>query len=231
MHHNGGVTLAHRHRRRPRRLRDARGPVAASVATGAALLSHLVGGGAVPGWLGILVPWALSLVVCTALAGRSLSPWRTTVSVALSQLLFHTLFVVGAPASGAAGAAGSAGPTSAGRGMEHGVHGDPLPTPVGSSADLPDLIAADATMWFWHGVAAVITVAVLLSGEHTLLRLRELAEQAASRLSRLLPAPGDLAPPVAVVRLVTPDWFTGSFPARPEVSPSRRRGPPRAHAI
>jgi hypothetical protein len=204
----------------------------ASVATVAALLSHLAGGGAVPGWLGLLVPWALSLTVCTVLAGRRLELWRTTVSVGLSQVLFHTLFVLGAPGAGASGA-GASGAGSADRPMGHGVHGE-YPLPPSSpevSPYLPDLIGADATMWLWHGAAAGVTVAVLFGGERVLTRLRELAGQATAWLRRSLPARSDVAPPVPVVRVVAPDWFTGSFSARPEVSSSRRRGPPRAHAI
>ena len=218
VHQNVGVTPAHQ----PRRPRDARGPVAASVATSVALLSHLAGGGVVPSGLWVVVPWALSLAVCTALAGRRLSLWRTAVSVALSQLLFHALFVLGA-----ADVPGA--PRGPGPGIEHSPHGgNPLPT---SPAYLPELMAADATMWIWHGVAAAVTVGALVSGERTLLRLRELAGWTAARLRRRLPTPAHLAAPLAVVRVTVPDWFTGSFPARPEVSPSRRRGPPRTHAI
>jgi hypothetical protein len=203
------------------------------VATSAALLSHLTGGGAVPGWLWVVVPWTLSLAVCTALAGRRLSLWRTAVSVALSQLLFHGLFVLGAPRAPRASGVGVAGTAPAERGIAHGPHGAyPLPTSsTGPSAHLADLVGADATMWLSHGVAAAVTVAALVSGERTLLRLRELAGWTAARLRPCLPAPADLALPLAVVRVAAPDWFTGSFPARPEVSPSRRRGPPLARAI
>ena len=75
---------------RPSRLsRVARGGVAASVATWAALLSHVAAGGAMPGWLGVAVPLVLSVAVCTALAGRHLSLVRLAVAVTASQLLFH----------------------------------------------------------------------------------------------------------------------------------------------
>ncbi|MCP2266970.1 hypothetical protein APR03_004342 [Promicromonospora thailandica] len=186
------------------------------MATAAALLSHLAGGGAAPGWLGLVVPWALSLTVCTALAGRRVALWRTVVSVALSQVLFHTLFVLGATA-----AVAPAG---------HAAHGGyTLPAPAAGadpSPYLPDLLLAGPAMWLWHGVAAAVTVAALYGGERLLDRLREQAARLAGRLRRALPSRADVAPPAPVVRVAVPDWFTGSFPARPEVSPSRRRGPP-----
>lgn len=220
MHQNVGV-----HPTPPRRLRDARGPVVASVATAAALLSHLLGGGAMPGWLGIVVPGVLSLTVCTALAARRLSLWRTTASVALSQVLFHTLFVLGAPAGpGPSGAPGHQGAS----GVPHGPH-EQLPPSSGGSPF--ELISADVTMWCWHGVGAAVTVAALYCGERVLSRLRELAGDLAGWLRGRLTVPADVAAPFPVVRLTAPDWFTGSFPARPEVSESRRRGPPAAPAI
>ncbi|GAB2476350.1 hypothetical protein GCM10027063_16650 [Promicromonospora xylanilytica] len=204
----------------PRRLRDARGPLVASAATATALLSHLLGGGAMPGWLGIVVPWALSLTLCTVLAARRLSLWRITTSVVLSQVLFHTLFVLGAPAAQAVpGHTGAPG---------HGMH-EQLPPSSGGSPF--GLISADVTMWCWHGVGAAVTVAALYGGERVLSRLRELAADLAGWLRGHLAVPADAAAPFPVVRLTAPDWFTGSFPARPEVSESRRRGPPAVPAI
>lgn len=75
--------------------RLVRGASSASVATFVALLSHVAGGGQAPGLLGIAVPWILSLMVCTLLAGRTLSLLRLSFAVAGSQLLFHALFVLG----------------------------------------------------------------------------------------------------------------------------------------
>ncbi|MFD2024566.1 hypothetical protein [Promicromonospora aerolata] len=207
--------------RRLRPPRDVRGAVAASAATAAALLSHLLGGGAMPGWLGVVVPWVLSLTLCTPLAARRLSLWRTSASVALSQVLFHTLFVVGAPAPSAV-----AGGHPSGHGM-HGAH--PLP-PSGGGAPF-SLIGAEPAMWCWHAGAAVATVAALYGGERVLSRLRELAGHLRDWVRRRLATPADAVAPFPVVRLSAPDWFTGSVPARPEVSESRRRGPPTVLAI
>ncbi|WP_129788636.1 hypothetical protein [Promicromonospora panici] len=213
----------------PRRLRDARGPVAASVATAAALLTHLAGGGALPGWLGILVPWALSLAVCTFLAGRRLSLWRTTASVALSQVLFHTLFVLGTPTA----AGGSAG-GHLGHGVPAGLATSPAGIVAGSSEGSPsglaELLQASPAMWFWHGAAVVATVAALYSGERVLVRLRELAGRMAQWVRRRFAVPASVVLPYPVVRTPAPAWFDDSFSARPGRSPLRRRGPPRAHA-
>ncbi len=100
-------------RRHDRGTRVARGAAAAAVATFVALLSHVSGGGEVPGILGIVVPLALSFVACTALAGRRTSALRLGLAVAVSQVLFHTLFVLGSYRPGAEGHVHGAVPTAA----------------------------------------------------------------------------------------------------------------------
>lgn len=75
-----------------------RGVVVASAATAVALLGHLLASGPAPGWLGLLLPWWLSITLCTALAGRTVSLPRLSVGVGLSQAVFHALFVLGSPA-------------------------------------------------------------------------------------------------------------------------------------
>ncbi|WP_022880167.1 hypothetical protein [Microbacterium sp. B19] len=194
-------------RRQGRGTRVARGAAGASLATFVALLSHVTAGGDVPGWFGIVVPLALSFVVCTILAGRRLSVWRLAPAVALSQLLFHTLFVLGAPDSRVAG---------------H-VHGAARVEMTG-----PDLamIAPDAAMWGWHLVAAAATTLALHRGERTLALLRTLADRAVEWLRArvavastvLVPTPRRrvLAEVVAVVR-PTSVLLADS---------ARRRGPP-----
>jgi hypothetical protein len=215
------------------------------VATSAALLTHLAGGGVLPGWLGIAVPWALSLAVCTALAGRRLSFWRTAVSVTLSQVLFHTLFVLGTPAAAgdsagahvghgvpggpAASSAGISAGTSAGSSLGSSAATAAGPS-AGSSEGLADMLQAGPAMWFWHGVAAAATVAALYSGERVLLRLRELAGRLAQWVRRRFAAPTSVVLPYPVVRVPSPGWFSDSYSARLERSPLWRRGPPRAHA-
>src|SRR5699024_5776527 len=61
-------------------LRLVRGGVAATVAAALALIGHVAGGGAMPGWLGIALPWWLSVTVCTVLAGTGFSLLRLSAA-------------------------------------------------------------------------------------------------------------------------------------------------------
>ena len=192
--------------------RLARGFVAASVATFVALLSHVAGGGMVPSAIGIVVPWVFSVLVCTLLAGRGLSAVRLAIAVAASQLLFHTLFVLG---TGRA----SATPMPAGH-----VHGHAAPMMMVEPAAM---VHADASMWVWHAIAAAITVWALHRGESAVRRLRDLGrELAAWARRRLLPS----APVPALLPVAPPvparafrGWHVSSVP---HLSSVWRRGPP-----
>ena len=137
-----------------RAARVVRGSAAASGATFVALLSHVAGGGAMPGWLGIAVPLILSVAVATLLAGRRLSLWRLALTVTLSQALFHVLFVLGAPTQSAVVAAHD--------------HAAPLALPVVEAVATP---WTGATMWLMHGIAAVATTLLLHRGERAARRL------------------------------------------------------------
>lgn len=138
-----------------------RGFAAASLATFAALAGHMTGGGQMPGALGIVVPWIFSFMVCVLLAGRKLSAIRLSISVAISQLLFHVLFVLGTiEPSG----------TSVGH-----VHGAPLVLPGGTG--MTEAVVADGTMWVGHLLAVIVTVVIAHRGERMLLALRALAIQ------------------------------------------------------
>ncbi|UWF78773.1 MULTISPECIES: hypothetical protein [Microbacterium] len=204
--------------RTSRRPHVIRGFAAASVATFVALASHVFAGGGMPGMLGIAVPWLLSLMVCTLLAGRRLSPVRLTASVAISQLLFHALFVLGgiAPRTGL-------GP------HEHGVPAlpaladRPVGGPVGSPAAAAAFVPDTAAMWAGHAVAAALTVVLLYRGERIVHALRALASALAAWLGRpaLVPARPHTAPrtplPVAVPAPVRQD---------PPLRDLCRRGPP-----
>lgn len=137
-----------------------RGFAASAVAIFVALAGHVTAGGAMPGPLGILVPWVLSFMVCVLLAGRRLSVVRLTASVAVSQFLFHVLFVLGTLTPAVAAA-------------PH-VHGAPLVLPAGG---VPEALVADGMMWVGHVFAALVTIAALHRGERLLLGLRDLAQQ------------------------------------------------------
>ncbi|PRB10713.1 hypothetical protein CQ047_06295 [Microbacterium sp. MYb72] len=149
-----------------------RGFAASSLAIFAALAGHLTGGGTMPGPLGILVPWLLSLMVCVLLAGRRLSVVRLSLSVAISQLLFHVLFVLG-----------TITPTGAVGGHVHGA-----PLQLSPTDGLSAAVAADGLMWFGHAIAAVVTILALHRGERLLLGLRERAELSIRWLRRRVDA-------------------------------------------
>lgn len=194
-------------RRQARGARVLRGAVAASLATFVALLSHVTGGGAMPGWIGVVVPLAASFVVCSALAGRRLSAWRLGAAVGLSQVLFHTLFVLGSYRLGATGHVHGAAPL-----LDAGSMG-PAWTP-------------DAAMWSGHLVAAVITTVALHRGERAVAALRELAVRSIAWLRARVRV---LAPAVGPVpaRRVFADVVAEVRPIVLLLAASaRRRGPP-----
>ncbi len=206
--HNGCMS-------RSRATRVIRASVAASIATFVALFSHVAAGGAMPSWLGIAVPWVLSLAVCTVLVGRALSLPRLGVAVVLSQLLFHLLFVLGADSGAPAGTVATG----------H-VHG--LPILDLSTGATP--VAADLSMWFAHLAAAVLTVAALYRGERLVIRLGVLARELLAwvrrrilsgvvRLPAVAERPGIVcapAPPLRSARVA---------------SLVRRRGPPLSFVV
>lgn len=143
-----------------------RGFAAATVAIFVALAGHVTGGGEMPGLLGIAVPWVLSFMVSVLLAGRRLSVIRLSISVALSQFLFHTLFVLGAIT-----------PT-----MSSGhVHGAVALPP---EAAFLGTGSPSGSMWLAHIAAAAVTVLALHRGERLLIAARDLAQQSIDWLRR-----------------------------------------------
>ncbi len=187
--------------------RLGRAAVAATVATGVALGSHVLGGGAMPSAPGVLVPLALSFAVCVQLAGRTVSWWRTGLGVTASQALFHTLFVVGA--GGVTVAAGThahhleAGTLTVAADA-HGAHGG-------------------GVMSVAHLVAAVVTTAALLRLDWALARAGAALDALVAALVR------DIAPPSAAVPAAPSTAPTSPIAALiPLVLASGRglRGPP-----
>jgi hypothetical protein len=140
--------------------RFARGWVAAAFSTFVAVLSHTLGGGAAPAALAVIVSLAFTGIVCIGLSGRTLSAWRVSASVVVSQLIFHGLFSLGA-SGGALVTAPDAPAGEALGGHQHaaiefaqGVAGS-----AGAHGHTP------GTMWLAHGIAALVTVVALLHGE------------------------------------------------------------------
>lgn len=188
--------------------------MASFLATFAALAGHMTGGGQMPGLLGILVPWVFSFMICVLLAGRKLSIIRLSVSVAISQFLFHMLFVLGTI-------------TPSGSATPH-VHGAPLVLPAGDG--VADAVVADGAMWFGHLAAVIVTVVALHRGERVLLALRDLAVQAVRWVQRRVDAV--LISPVLVVGRRAAALFDSALPIDDCVLATLRgRAPPVFSAI
>ncbi|MGO3886440.1 MAG: hypothetical protein ACTJHU_09090 [Mycetocola sp.] len=201
--------------------RTLRGAVAAGLATFVALLSHVTAGGAVPGFWGIAVPLLLSTLVCVLLAGRRLSIVRLSAAVAISQLLFHTLFVLGASGTVSGAAAGHAGHAG------HGGLGTATTGPLLLTAD-PSSLAAGVLpacgMWLAHGIAAAVTIAALHRGERALRSLVDQATLIVVRVCAVLDV--RVTPPAPLRRRAHAVRLTVPAPTRVFGSAISHRGPP-----
>jgi hypothetical protein len=181
--------------------RVGRGTIAAAIATFVAAFSHALGGDAAPSWFGVGASFVLSLAVCTALSGRSLSWWRLAASVAVSQVLFHVLF----SGPGATAASGHAHDAAS----------------VAANA-MPAMDAHDDRMILAHVIAGIITLLALRFGERAFWSVADSARLVLARVLRVsLPVaatPGRAIPSVS--RAV-------AAPRRIHVpSTHRHRGPP-----
>lgn len=212
-------------------LRLLRGGIAASIATAVALGGHLAGGGAMPAWLGILVPWWLAVAVCTLLAGTRFSLVRMGVAVLASQALFHGLFSAGTPGDpGRAlvdppgshlGHAGHGTGSVAGHGAHGGGEG------VASVADHAlHGSHSDLRMLLLHVLAAMVTAVLLQHGESVLMRCARLALTVLAVLAH--------PPLLLLITLLVPERPDRPLPAAPHLlhaqravlTPQLRRGPP-----
>lgn len=172
-------------------------------------MSHVAAGGAVPGWLGVAVPWVLAAMVCTVLAGRALSLWRLTIAVVLSQTLFHTLFVLGTVTPGAA--------------ISGHVHGAAAAPAGQATAAAP---APDLAMWASHLAAAVLTIVVLHRGEAAVRRLLALASEVFDALRLRLDVVDGIRIPALRPAPATAEAPRRSPPLGWYCSSTTRRGPP-----
>ncbi len=195
--------------------RVLRGSSAAVFATFVALLSHVAGGGQVPGALGVVVPLVLSTAACVLLAGRRLTLLRTTLSVVVSQVLFHTLFVLGtSPRT-------TQHPGSTG----HGAHGPTAALDLVTGATATAGHHADVGMWSAHVAAGLVTIAAFQRAGSLLSALAAVREFVLVRLvRRALTA----APPTHPVRVETstPPRLSRPLGFHPETT--ALRGPPLA---
>ncbi|GAB3120280.1 hypothetical protein [Glaciibacter psychrotolerans] len=207
--------------RTSRAIRTLRGTVAAAFATFVAVLSHIMGGGEMPGVWGVITPLALSIPLCVLLSGRQLTLWRLAGSVALSQFLFHTLFVLGTVPAG--GTVPDLGPQAL---HGHGAHGLAFTLPSGDLS-AADSGLADGGMWVAHALAALLTVAFLHRSETVFTSLQNVSRVVVSLLLPALDVPvlSPASRPRSTAALWTQLTLTplGVFP-----STVLRRGPPTA---
>jgi hypothetical protein len=177
---NNSVETRARHRR------TLRGILAAAAATFVALASHILGGGTFPTAMGIIVPLALSILVCVLLAGRRLSLARLAVSVGVSQTLFHLLFSLFVPTASASGSGlrGLLGGHSAHLAVGQGTSG--TSGAHAAHASMPTMDAASTAahgmhshhspaMLLAHCVAGIVTVAMIYWAERLPVMLGEFA--------------------------------------------------------
>lgn len=203
--------------------RARRGSVAAVFATFLALTSHILGGGAMPTLMGVLVPLSLSLLICVVLAGRRLSLVRLSASVLVSQGFFHLLFSVFTPAHPPATVTTAVDRQA----MAHGAmaHGPSVSTAGMGEAGSMMHSHVSAPMMLMHVIAAIVTVAVIYWVEVLPVRLGEFARLIIHAIVpvlsplRTLPERPRLAIAVAVV---------GLRPLTVLRSPVLRRGPPQS---
>ncbi|MDN5899583.1 MAG: hypothetical protein L0H74_05890 [Brachybacterium sp.] len=214
-------------------LRLLRGVTAATLVTLVALGGHLIGGGAMPSWLGVALPWWLSVTTCTALAGARFSLPRMGAAVLSSQALFHGLFIAGTPGDpnvslvappGSHLGHGTHGAGEALTGATHSGHGS---GEVGAVAEHAlHGSHTDPQMLLWHLVAGLITTLVLHRGESFLLRCTGLVAAVLDLLGRP-PRPTTL-PALVLPRASRPVPTRASLRhiRRAVLAPQLRRGPP-----
>lgn len=207
--------------RQSRATRTLRGVIAAAFATFVAVLSHLAGGGELPGTWGVVAPLTLSILVSVFLSGRRLSLWRLSASVGVSQFLFHGLFMLGTTTALAQSA------TDLGAHAAHAGHATGALAVTGlASVPAPHLEHGGGLMWLAHAGAALLTIAMLHRGETVLATLAQSVEYV---LVRVMPA---VVVPALPVRRATPSaaaqWFEKALtPPGYFASAAQRRGPPR----
>jgi hypothetical protein len=193
-----------------RPVRVARAVAASSVATLAALGSHLAGGGAAPPLLLILAVCVLSWLPAVALIGRRLSVPRQAAVIAVSELVLHTVFATGAAVPGGA-------PPGAMPGMP-GMAATSTPPllPAGP------VVHAGGGMWLAHAAAALLTLLLWNRGEGAFWALLRLAERFSRTASLVeLPAAVPESPTLVVRHPPLPGFHLDRVLAQ-----LARRGPP-----
>jgi len=168
-----------------------------------AAFSHTIAGGVAPSVFAIVVSLAVSISACVLLAGRTLSVVRLSLSVTITQALFHGVFgSLSAPVALGHSHAASASMNAAG-------------TP-----------AAHAHMWLAHSIAAVITIVVFRHAERAFWSLATTASLLVRRVTAAVTAVS-----IATPRIVATGGAQHVALALGHVlSTLRYRGPPLVHA-
>ncbi|CAN5117260.1 hypothetical protein BH09ACT1_BH09ACT1_23880 [soil metagenome] len=196
--------------------RVARGWIVALFATVIAVCSHTIAGGVGVSGIGVLISFVFSGFVCLALAGRSLSRVRLAIAVTISQFAFHLVFsYLAAPSA--------TGPAVTLPGMNHMTDAAAQLTALDTGSHSATMASPDATMWFAHAIAAVLTMLVLVKGERAFWALVQFTRVVVIRiLAAVVPAVTSprLANAVAVDRAALP------LTTRLLLSTLRHRGPP-----
>jgi hypothetical protein len=200
--------------------RVARGLAAAVAATVTAAASHTLAGAHAPSPAILALTVAFAAVVCVLLAGRTRSLLRLSLSVLLSQLVFHVLFL-----AGGGGEVIVVGSTGTGAHFHDGSTVELVAAGGGHAAhSLPMTLA--------HLAAAVLTIAAVRRGEALFFSLGErlvgLVVRVVARASALLLGPS--GPSVAVHGAPEPRF---PRPLDAVLTHLRHRGPPRGvlHAV
>lgn len=195
--------------------RFARGWLAAGVATATAAASHTLGGAHAPAPAALALALAFAGMLCVFLAGTKLSLLRLTLSVLLSQLGYHLLFLL---------APGGVAVTASGDASMH-QHGPAQTVLLSTDPTMTAHAGHGPAMYLAHLVAAVLTVAALREGERIFWTLGASALAIAVRIvARASAVLAPLARPRALrafPRVAVP------HPLETVLSALRHRGPPR----
>ncbi len=198
-----------------RRLRLARGLIAAVFGVIASAAAHAAAGGGLPGPLAIVASLVFALPVTMLVSRPRLSAWRLAVSVAFSQAVFHVLFSLGA-----SGGVAFSGPAHLHAGEHIAVTAVP-----GAGMLMPD----GPAMWIAHAIAGLVVVLALLHGERVLIGIAGIAARFVLAVVTLWsPARGCPAQPTGGKTVGRTSFFS-PVPLRDRVARLgglRHRGPP-----
>jgi hypothetical protein len=198
-----------------------RGFAVAAVATFVAAFFHVAGGGAPPSILALTLTMAFAGLSSIFLLGRRLSAWRQAAAVAVSQLLFHVLFVIGTPAGGLSVASGSHLHSGAHLQFSEAGGSVAADSAMGSMSLLPT-----PAMWFAHVCAATLTIFAVRFGERAFWGLLETARLALSRLAVIQWSPTLEPAPLTAAAFVSNEPLIANLGVL--VGRMRHRGPPPA---